>query len=176
MPLSDQKIRFDITKDDLSSFANKGPVFVTFGETLIRDTPADTQRLEMTRQAHVSLAGSEYTLCMTLARSGIPTAYITRVPDNPYGWMVRDIARSQGINTDFILWAPKAEPIGRFLYELGRSRVRASAGTSACTPRPAAREPGWCIGAARCKTPGSSTPLAPASAWPTTASTKGITC
>ena len=34
---------------------------------------------------------------------------------------MRDTARSQGINTDHIVWAPKAEPIGRFLYELGRT-------------------------------------------------------
>lgn len=111
----------DITKDDLSDFAGKGPAFVTFGETLIRDTPADMQRLERTDTVFVSLAGSEYTLAMTLARFGVPSAYITRVPDNPYGWLVRDTARSQGINTDYMVWAPMAEPIGRFLYELGRT-------------------------------------------------------
>jgi 2-dehydro-3-deoxygluconokinase len=119
--MSSQKVKYDITKDDLKAFAGKGPAFVTFGETLIRDTPADTQRLETTRQVHLSLAGSELTLCMALARFGIPAAYITRLPDNPYGWMVRDIARGQGINTDYLVWASKAEPIGRFLYELGRT-------------------------------------------------------
>ncbi len=58
---------------------------------------------------------------MVLARFGIPAAYITRVPDNPYGWLVRDTARGQGINTDYFVWAPKAEPVGRLLYELGRT-------------------------------------------------------
>jgi 2-dehydro-3-deoxygluconokinase len=114
-------LTLDITKDDLSDFAGKGPAFVTFGETLVRDTPADMQRLERTDTVYVSLAGSEYTLAMTLTRFGVPSAYITRVPDNPYGWLVRDTARSQGINTDYMVWAPKAEPIGRFLYELGRT-------------------------------------------------------
>ena len=79
------------------------------------------QRLESTRQVYISLAGSELTLAMVLARFGIPAAYITRVPDNPYGWLVRDTARSQGINTDYFVWASKAEPVGRFLYELGRT-------------------------------------------------------
>jgi 2-dehydro-3-deoxygluconokinase len=111
----------DITKDDLGAFARKGPALVTFGETLVRDTPKDLQRLERTAEVNISLAGSEYTLAMMAARLGIPTAYITRIPDNPYGWLVRDTARSQGINTDYIVWAPKAEPIGRFLYELGRT-------------------------------------------------------
>jgi 2-dehydro-3-deoxygluconokinase len=111
----------DITLDDLSAFAGKGPALVTFGETLVRDTPQDLQRLERTAVVNISLAGSEYTLAMMLARLGIPSAYITRVPENPYGWLVRDTARSQGINTDHMVWAPKAEPIGRFLYELGRT-------------------------------------------------------
>jgi len=114
-------LKFNITQDDLSSFAGKGPAFVTFGETMIRDTPSDQQRLEMTRQVLLSLAGSEFTLAMVLARFGIPSAYITRIPDNPYGWLIRDTARSQGINTAYVVWAPKTEPVGRFLYELGRT-------------------------------------------------------
>ena len=63
---------------------------------------------------------------MTLSRLGIPSGYITRVPDNPYGWMVRDVAREQGVNTDHIVWAHRAEPIGRFLYEIGRTPRRST--------------------------------------------------
>jgi ATP-dependent protease HslVU (ClpYQ) peptidase subunit len=66
--MNDGKGSINITKDDLSGFAGKGPAFVTFGETMIRDTPSDFQRLEMTRQVLLSLAGSELTLAMALAR------------------------------------------------------------------------------------------------------------
>lgn len=121
-------LKYDILQDDLSFLKGKGPAFVTFGETMIRDTPVDMQRLETTRQVNISLAGSELTLAMLLSRFGIPAAYVTRVPDNPYGWLLRDTARAQGLNTDYVVWAPKTEPIGRFLYELGR------------TPRPSV---GW---------------------------------
>ena len=116
--------KFDITKDDLTRYQSQGPAFVTFGESMIRDTPADNERIERTRQVDISVAGSEYTLAMALSRFGIPSSYITRVPDNPYGWLLRDIARAQGINTDHMVWAPKAEPIGRYLYELGRTPRR----------------------------------------------------
>lgn len=119
--MSDQSLKWDITKDDLSGFNHQGPAFVTFGETMLRDTPADMQRAEMAKVVHIAFAGSEYTLAMLLARFGIPSAYITRVPDNPYGWLLRDTARGQGINTDHFVWAPKAEPIGRFIYEIGRT-------------------------------------------------------
>ena len=102
--------------------------FVTFGEVMIRDTPADNERPERCRQVWISLAGSEFTLAVMLSRLGIPATYITRVPDNPYGWMVRNVAREQGVVADHIVWAERSEPIGRFIYELGR------------TPRPGA---GW---------------------------------
>lgn len=119
--MSDQVLKWDIMKDDLNTFDNKGPAFVTFGETMLRDTPSDMQRAEMARLVHIAFAGSEFTLAMLLARFGIPSAYITRVPDNPYGWLLRDTGRGQGINTDYFVWAPKAEPIGRFIYEIGRT-------------------------------------------------------
>ena len=112
---------YDITHDDLSRFSNRGPAFVTFGEVMVRDTPADDERPERTRLVHLSMAGSEYTLAMGLNRLGIPSSFITRVPDNPYGHALRNIAREQGMDTEHIVWAPKTEPIGRFIYEIGRT-------------------------------------------------------
>jgi 2-dehydro-3-deoxygluconokinase len=112
---------YDITKDDLAAFQGRGPVFVTFGEVMVRDTPADMERPERTRLVHLSMAGSEYTLAMGLSRMGIPSSYITRVPDNAYGRAVRNLAREQGVDTEHFVWAPKAEPIGRFIYEIGRT-------------------------------------------------------
>lgn len=113
-------MNIDMAQDDLSPLQG-GARFVTFGEVMVRDTPADMERLERTRQVHLSLAGSEYTLAMGLSRLGVPSAFITRLPDNPYGWQVRGIAREQGLNVDHLVWAPKTEPIGRYLYELGRT-------------------------------------------------------
>jgi 2-dehydro-3-deoxygluconokinase len=115
------ELKYNITKDNLSGLDGQPPAFVTFGEVMVRDTPADMERPERTRLVHLSMAGSEYTLAMGLSRLGISSSYITRVPDNPYGRALRNIAREQGINTDHIVWAPKTEPIGRFIYEIGRT-------------------------------------------------------
>ena len=112
---------FDITRDDLSCFAGRGPAFVTCGEVMVRDTPADQERLERTRLVHLSLAGSEYSVAIGLSRLGIPSGYVTRVPDNAYGHAVRNVAREQGVDTAHFCWAPAVEPIGRYLYELGRT-------------------------------------------------------
>jgi 2-dehydro-3-deoxygluconokinase len=118
------EVKFDITKDDLSQFQAGGPAFVTFGEVLVRETPADMERPERTRLVHLSLAGSEFTLATALSRLGIPSAYITRVPANPYGHAVQNAAREQGIETGSMVWAPKTEPIGRLIYEIGRTPRR----------------------------------------------------
>jgi len=112
---------YKITTDDLSQYAISGPAFLTFGEVMVRDTPADYERPERTRLVNLSMAGSEYTLALGLSRFGIPSGFITRIPDNPYGRSLRNIAREQGVDTSHIVWAPKTEPIGRFIYEIGRT-------------------------------------------------------
>jgi hypothetical protein len=76
-------LTLDILRDDLASLQNKGPAFVTFGEVMVRDTPADDERLERTHLVHLSMAGSEYTVAIGLSRFGIPSAFITRIPANP---------------------------------------------------------------------------------------------
>ena len=124
--MSQPSVSFNIVKDDLSRFAGRGPAFVAFGEVMVRDMPADNERLERTRHVFISMAGSELTLAVMLSRLGIPSSFVTRVPANPYGWMLRNLAREQGLNTEHFAWAERTEPIGRFLYELGR------------TPRPGA--------------------------------------
>lgn len=111
----------NILADDLTTLNAQGPAFVTLGEVMVRDTPADKERLERTRQVHLSMAGSEFTLAMGLQRLGVQTAFVTRTPDNPYGWALRDLARSQGIDTSHFVWAPRAELMGRLLYEIGRT-------------------------------------------------------
>jgi 2-dehydro-3-deoxygluconokinase len=119
--------KFNILKDDLSVFAKKEPAFVTFGETMVRDTPADMQRAEKTRQVDISLSGSEHILSVGLSRLGIPCRYITRVPNNPYGWMLRDSCREHGIDPSYFVWANKADLMGRYIYEIGRTPRQSTA-------------------------------------------------
>lgn len=122
--MSPDSVSFDITKDNLARFADhgtRGAAFVTCGEVMVRDTPADQERLERARLVHVSLAGSEYSVAVGLSRLGISSAFVTRVPENAYGRAVRNVAREQGVDTRHFVWAPAVEPIGRYLYELGRT-------------------------------------------------------
>lgn len=122
-----EPLKYNILDDDIHAFRQCEPVFVTFGETMVRDTPADMQRAERTRRVHISVSGSEHILCAGLSRLGIPCRYITRVPDNPYGWMLRNVSRELGIDTSHFVWADRTEPIGRYILELGRSPRRSAA-------------------------------------------------
>jgi 2-dehydro-3-deoxygluconokinase len=122
-----ESLKYDILRDDMGEFAAKEPAFVTMGETMIRDTPADMQRAERTRQLDISLSGSEHILSVGLSRLGIPCRYITRVPDNPYGWLLRNVSREQGLDVSHFVWAHKSELMGRYIYELGRTPRRATA-------------------------------------------------
>ena len=115
---------FDIARDDLTGLSGPAPAFVSFGEVMVRDTPADSERPERTRLVHLSMAGSEYTLAIGLSRLGVASGYVTRVPDNPYGRAVRNIAREHGVNTEHIVWAPRTDLIGRMIYEIGRTPRR----------------------------------------------------
>lgn len=120
-------LTFNILEDNLSSFSGKQAVFVTFGETMIRDTPADVQRAERTRRVDISPSGSEHILSVGLSRLGIPCRYITRVPDNPYGRLLQNVTREQGVDTSYFVWADKTDLMGRYIYELGRTPRRAMA-------------------------------------------------
>ncbi len=120
-------LKYNILDDDLGAFGGRDPALVTFGETMIRDTPADMQRAERTRRVDLSLSGSEFILAVALTRLGIPCRYITRVPDNPYGWMLRNGCREQGVDASYFVWAPRSDLMGRYIYELGRTPRRATA-------------------------------------------------
>lgn len=122
-----QQTTFNILQDDLNRFDGPDPVFVTFGETMVRDTPADLQRAERTRRLDISLSGSEHILAVGLARLGVSSRYITRTPDNPYGRMLANTTREQGVDAGYFVWAPKTELMGRYIFELGRTPRRTMA-------------------------------------------------
>ncbi len=101
--------------------------FLSIGEVMIRDTPADDERLERTRLVRISPAGSEFSIAIGVSRMGIPSRFVTRLPDNPYGRMVESVAKENGVDASHFAWAPRTEPIGRYLYEIGVT-PRASVG------------------------------------------------
>jgi len=97
---------------------------VTFGETMIRLTPPNFQRLEQTHEFEVSISGAELNTATGLARLGMRTTWVSRLVDNPLGRMIANRAREQNVDTSNILWAKEGR-VGLYFYEMGAS-TRAS--------------------------------------------------
>jgi len=91
---------------------------VTFGETMVRLSPPDYQRLEQTHLLDVNIGGAEWNVAADLSRLGISTAWVSRLTDNALGRMIRNKAREQGVDTSNIVWT-KGDRIGIYFVEFG---------------------------------------------------------
>lgn len=97
---------------------------VTFGEAMLRLAPPDYMRLEQTTLLDLKVGGGEYNTAVGLARLGLSSSFVTRLPDTSLGRIVRNKAREQGVDTSHILWA-KGERVGLYFCEFG-AKPRAS--------------------------------------------------
>ena len=76
---------------------------VTFGEIMLRLTPPDNLRFNQTKLFRASYGGSEANVAVSLANYGLPSEFITCVPDNRIADACLDDLRSYGVRTD--VWA-----------------------------------------------------------------------
>ena len=93
---------------------------VTLGETMIRLAPPDFERLEQASRLKVTVGGSELTVAAGVCRLGLSAAWVSRLPDNPLGRMVRNKAREQGVDTSYIVWSDE-DRMGLYFVEYGAS-------------------------------------------------------
>ncbi|MDP4027751.1 MAG: sugar kinase [Gallionella sp.] len=91
---------------------------VTFGETMIRLSPPDHLRLEQTASLNLSAGGAELNVAAGVARLGLKSAYVSRLPSNPLGRMIANKGREFGVDVSNILWA-EGERVGVYFVEYG---------------------------------------------------------
>lgn len=107
----------------MMSSAN-GPVQLTaFGEFMMRLHSAGSQRFLQTQEFKTFYAGAEANACVLLARLGIATRYVTRVPDNDLALAGVQQLQAQGIATNHILLG--GEKLGLYFTEPG-NHIRAT--------------------------------------------------
>ncbi len=80
---------------------------VGIGETLIRLAPTGGETLESAAMCAVHVGGAESNVCMNLARLGVATAWISRLPVSPLGRRVAAAVRGAGVDTSGVAWAPE---------------------------------------------------------------------
>ena len=96
---------------------------VTMGEMMIRFMPKNNLRFEQATEFEVYYGGDESIVAVSLARFGLESRYVTKLPVNPLGQTAVNKLREQGIDTSYIVRG--GERMGLNFYENGAS-VRAS--------------------------------------------------
>ncbi len=74
---------------------------VSLGECMVRLSPPGHQRLEFSPHLEVYCGGGEYNVAYALSRLGLRTGWIGGLNDSPIGAIVRNHARSVGVNVDY---------------------------------------------------------------------------
>lgn len=92
---------------------------VTMGEMMIRFMPKGNLRFEQASEFDAFYGGDESIVAVSLARFGMNSMYVTKLPDNPFGQIALNKLREQGVDTSCI--ARGGERIGLNFYESGAS-------------------------------------------------------
>jgi 2-dehydro-3-deoxygluconokinase len=90
----------------------------TLGETMIRFTPRGFTRLEEAAELELRIGGSESNLAIALARLGLRTGWVSKLPINPLGALTARRIQSFGVDTSYVQWAPNAR-MGLYFIEPG---------------------------------------------------------
>jgi 2-dehydro-3-deoxygluconokinase len=91
---------------------------LTLGETLLRLSPPDLQRIEQARLLEIGVGGSELNVGCLLARLGRRVAWVSRLPTGPLGRIVQGEARRHGVDTRWVRWIENSR-LGIMFYEPG---------------------------------------------------------
>ena len=90
---------------------------VTFGEIMLRLTPPGHRRFSQASSFDVIYGGGESNVAVSLANYGLPTEFVTRVPDNDLGQCALMEMRKRNVGTQHV--ALGGERLGIYFLEIG---------------------------------------------------------
>jgi 2-dehydro-3-deoxygluconokinase len=93
---------------------------VTFGEAMVRLSPPHFQRLEQTRILEANVGGAELNVAVGVSRLGMKSTWISKLPKNGLGYMIRDRAQELGVDCSHLVWSEKGRA-GLYFLEFGSS-------------------------------------------------------
>ncbi len=93
---------------------------VTFGEAMVRLSPPHFQRLEQTQSLDVNAGGAELNVAVGVTRFGLKSAWVSKLPKNSLGYLIRDRAQEFGVDCSHIVWSDKGRA-GLYFLEFGAS-------------------------------------------------------
>jgi 2-dehydro-3-deoxygluconokinase len=107
---------------------------VTFGESMLRYSPPEGERLETTGELTVRVAGAESNVAVAASRLGTAAGWLSKLPDSPLGRRMVHSLRAHGVEP-VVAWSDEGragtyyvEPGGRprgteVVYDRARSAV-----------------------------------------------------
>jgi 2-dehydro-3-deoxygluconokinase len=90
---------------------------VTFGESMLRLSPPDHDRLERIDRLDVHVAGTESNVAVAANRLGLDATWLSKLPDSPLGRRVTSELGSHGVDTA-VVWDDDAR-MGTYYVEFG---------------------------------------------------------
>ena len=93
---------------------------VTFGEAMVRLSPPHFQRLEQTQSLDLSVGGAELNVAVGVTRFGMKSAWVSKLPKNPLGYLIRNRAQEFGVDCSQVVWSGQGRA-GLYFLELGAS-------------------------------------------------------
>ena len=93
---------------------------VTFGEAMVRLSPPHFQRLEQARSLDLTAGGAELNVAVGVTRFGLKSAWVSKLPRNSLGYLIRDRAQEFGVDCSHMVWSDKGRA-GLYFLEFGAS-------------------------------------------------------
>jgi 2-dehydro-3-deoxygluconokinase len=93
---------------------------ITFGEIMMRLNPPGYQRISQARTFEVSYAGGEANVAASLAKYGLPTEFVSRLPKNDLGDACTAFLHAHGIGTRHM--ARGGDRLGIYFLEAGAAQ------------------------------------------------------
>jgi 2-dehydro-3-deoxygluconokinase len=90
---------------------------VTFGEIMLRLSPPDFLRFSQANAFDVVYGGGESNVAVSLANYGVPSSFVSRLPNNDIGDCALMEMRKRGVNIDHILRG--GDRLGIYFLETG---------------------------------------------------------
>ncbi|MDO9350549.1 MAG: sugar kinase, partial [Deltaproteobacteria bacterium] len=93
---------------------------VTFGEAMVRLSPPHFQKLEQAQSFDVNPGGAELNVAVGATRLGLKSAWVSKLPKNGLGYLIRHRAQQFGVDCSHIVWSDKGRA-GIYFVEFGSS-------------------------------------------------------
>ena len=97
----------------------KVPSAVSFGESMVRFSTKNFERIEQAHELEVRVAGAESNFAIGFARLGGRAAWISKLTNNPLGRFVANKLREHGVDVSHVIWT-NDHRVGLYFIEFGK--------------------------------------------------------